>query len=573
MKADDVNIQTVFNRSRHLDIPFFQRAYVWGKENNDLWDRFLEDIKTASNNNEKYFMGVIILKQTQTSASDQVGDVRVVIDGQQRLTTLILLFKALYEINGSPEKFKENFYTNYGDLILRHNRIDREKFEKILEDIELTKQDKESCIYKCYNYFKENIEKDEIDPNKVFQNITFVLVELREDEDEQQIFDSINSLGMSLTAAELLKNYLFKEDEEKYKVNWEEVFEDKDKKTYWDMKVTSGRNIRTNLDLFLESYLTIKIQDKAFKIDSRDKKSLLKIQSVFDSYKKLIEKHSFDKEELISELREYAKIYRSYINPLIVDQDTEDKEYIKRINLVIFGLNTTTIIPYILYVAKNSSEQDRKDIFRYIESYLIRRLIIKETSKNYNNLFRESFINKKICLFVDLKDFIENKTDKSNFMPTDEQVRSGINESRLNNYQARGVLYLIETAIRGDMHSTEIKSMNSFSLEHLMPKNWRKNWKASSFSDEMKKERDRALRTLGNLILLDRRLNSSISDSDWKTKKEGKGRHGGLKQYATGMDTFNPKYIEKKDWNEEAIKERARELSEKAINEVWKING
>ncbi len=528
MEAGKRNISDIFNRAHKLSVPHFQRAYVWDEEQ---WERFLEDVDYASRANPPYFMGSIILKQQETTIKQ--GDIRTIIDGQQRLTTFILFFKVLYDKLGLPEKFKEIFTTFGGDIILEHNYSDRPIFEKILLGDELGKKEKKTRIYKCYDYFLNNIDEKVISPNNLLSNILFVGIELQYHEDEQQIFDTINSLGVRLTTAELLKNYLFKDDLDFYNKNWRDVFEKEDEiKEYWDQGVTSGRNIRNNIDLFLQSYLFIKIQEKDINVSSEDKERYFKIDSVFNSYKEFMNKYKQDRDSIINELKDYALIYKDTINPEIVEQDLNADDYVQRINLVMFGLDTATIIPYVLYVSKKVRDEEEKNkIFRYLEAYLMRRLVSKKTTKNYNQLFR-GFINNEIDTLEKLKDAIEKKGEKINNMPTDNDVMEGVNKSQLTNKQARGILYLIERSIRSDLNATELKFLNEYSLEHVMPKKWRNNWGGNELTDEQKKERDDILLTLGNLTLITKKLNSSIRDSDWQKKKKGRGSHKGLLEYA-----------------------------------------
>ncbi|MFZ3077018.1 MAG: DUF262 domain-containing HNH endonuclease family protein [Candidatus Aenigmatarchaeota archaeon] len=571
MEASKTNIGNIFNRSRILEIPHFQRSYVWEEPQ---WERFLEDMKYISKLNHPYFMGSVILKQQETPSSYKTGDMRSVVDGQQRLTTITLFFKALFLKNEIPDKFREIFQTHYGELILIHNYLDREVFEKILFDKELTDKDKEKQIYKCFDYFSNNITKDEIDANKLLGNVTFVGIDLSSQEDEQQIFDTINSLGVSLTTAELMKNFLFKDDIKAYINNWRNVFEkDDETNKYWEQKVTAGRNIRKNIDLFLESYLMIKIQEKEIKVNSEDKERYSIIDSVFNSYKQFIKKYELNKDKVIEEIREYAGIYRDNINPDIVGQDIDKNNYTDRLNLVIFSLDTATIIPYVLYICKQVQDSNEKnDIFKYLETYLMRRIIVKATTKNYNQLFRSSLINNEVNSLDKFKEIIEKKSDKINFMPSDEDVEKGFNESWLTNKQATGILYLIEKTIRSERNATELKYMNEYSLEHVMPKKWRNNWNKDVLTEEQKEKRDKILRTLGNLTIITKKLNSSIGDADWEIKKTGKSNHKGLNEYSNGIETFW-KYLSKKNWNEDCIKERAEELCKLSVDKVWNLHG
>lgn len=526
--------------------------------------------------NTTYFMGSVILKQQETSSGSRTGDVRTVIDGQQRLTTILLFFKALFNKNNEAKRFPEIFETFSKDLILEHNYSDKPLFDKILLDQEISEEDKNKKIWKCYDYFLKNIDKDEINPNNLLGRVLFVGIDLQKEEDEQQIFDTINSLGVSLTTAELLKNYLFKDDINSYTLNWLDVFEKDDKiKNYWDQNVTTGRSKRNNIDIFLQSYLFIKIQEKGSEVSSEDKERFVKIDSVFNSYKEFIKKYKSDnKVDIIKELKEYATVYNKIIIPKITEQDIDKADFVQRLNLIIFGLDITTIIPYVLYVSKKvHNESERFKIFKYLETYLMRRIICRETTKNYNQLFGSSLINNEIDTLSKLKEFIENKSEKINHMPTDEDVEKGFNESMLSNTQTRAILYFIEKTIRhDDLHSTNLIHIKECSLEHIMPKQWRNNWDIDhKLSEPQGKERDRIVPTLGNLTLITRKLNSSISDSDWTTKKIGRGKYKGLNDYATGIEIFD-KYLQKENWDETCIKERAKELYDYAVNIVWSLN-
>lgn len=567
MEAGKRKISDIFSRASKLSIPHFQRSYVWDEEQ---WDRFLDDMIYASKNNHPYFMGSVILKQQETTTLQ--GDIRTIIDGQQRLTTFLLFFKALFIKNETPEKFNQIFTKFDGQNILDHNYSDKPLFDKILNDNEIEAPDRRGQIFKCYEYFLKNIQANTIDSNILLSNILFVGIELQQNEDEQQIFDTINSLGIRLTTAELLKNYLFNKDLDLYNRNWRDVFEiDREVKGYWDQDVTTGRNKRSNIDLFLQSYLFIKIQEKEINVNSEDKERFFKIESVFNSYKEFIKNYELDTDLIINEIKEYASVYKNIVNPKIVGQDINPSDYAQRLNLVMFGLETATIIPYVLYVSKKVASQDEKNkIFRYLEAYLMRRIVCRNTPKNYNQLFR-SFINNEIDTLEKLKEIIEAKGDKLNSMPSDAEVQTGFNQSIMVNKQAKGVLYLIERSIRNDLHSTELKCFNDYSLEHVLPKKWRNKWTGENLTSQQEDERDNLILTLGNLTLITKQLNSSIRDSDWDTKKNGSGQNHGLVQYAAGIEIFS-RYLQKDSWNEECIRERADELRNYAVGRVWNLN-
>ena len=214
MKAGEILINGIFNGSRLLEVPFFQRSYVWDEEQ---WDRFLDDMEFVTLTKKPYFLGSIILKSGKAPNTwDHFSDCKVVIDGQQRLTTLMIFFKVLCLKNGENRLFDRDFRLEDDTIALQHGRSDRSAFlpvtsQEKAEEIENTVP--ASQIISAFNYFIKRINPEKLDRNTIKQNIQFVCIDLLEDEDEQQVFDTINSLGVRLTTSELLKNYFYSKDD------------------------------------------------------------------------------------------------------------------------------------------------------------------------------------------------------------------------------------------------------------------------------------------------------------------------------------------------------------------------
>lgn len=461
---------------------------------------------------------------------------------------------------------------NNNKLSLQHNRNDIQDFERVLN---LTKEEQlegDSQIIKAYTFFCKNIDITQLDIQSILNYIVFISIDLDSTENEQQIFDTINSLGIRLTSAELLKNYLFGRDRiEQYEKYWLATFEsDKDVIKFWNNEVTSGRSIRTNIDLFFHSFLQIKLHNPDIKVSSKDRDAFSRVEGLFESYKKFIEKYNINKEELIQEIKEYADIYRSNIGPNVLNNSLSSDYSIDRINAIVFGLEHSTLIPYILYILKEvSDEGERNQIWRYLEAYTMRRIICKMTTKNYNQLFTDRLIGNGISTLDELKKLIESQADKVNGMPSDEEVNQSFSNLTLSNKQATGILYLMESKIRGSKNATILLGLKKYSLEHLMPKKWRNNWDALD-TEDLGLERDRILQTLGNLTIIPQSLNSSIRDSKWKDKLEGRGKYKGLKHYSAGIEILD-KAMTLEEWNETTIKERAIFLANKAL-EIWNTN-
>jgi len=155
LEAGKRTLTNILNKNRVLEIPFFQRSYVWGDDN---WDRFLDDMQIVSEQNKDYFLGSIILKQLETPSNSSIGDVRGVIDGQQRLTTLCIFFKCLCSFLNIDTYFDDIFRNRNKDIILRHNHYDHEAFDAVLNDKltdEIRNRNLDSSIIKCFDYFSK----------------------------------------------------------------------------------------------------------------------------------------------------------------------------------------------------------------------------------------------------------------------------------------------------------------------------------------------------------------------------------------------------------------------------------
>ena len=567
MDAGKSTISGVFNGSRLLEIPFYQRVYVWGEEQ---WERFLGDMEFVTASKRPYFLGSIILKQASSGNTwSEVSEIRTVIDGQQRLTTMVIFFKALCAKNGTNNLFERDFVLETGQVALKHGKFDHEDFEKVVNATGCQPVEGSSAIVLAYNYFLKNIDPKKVNRNTIKSNVQFVCIDLTEGEDEQQIFDTINSLGVRLTTAELLKNYFFnRENEQAFKECWEDVFEPTaEKREYWEQEVVTGRIKRTLVDLFFDAFLQILVQDKKRGVATEDKLFYSRTSNLFQSYKDFIGRYwNGDKDEILDSMKAYAEVFESTFDPSCCDADIPSTPGVERLNVLIFGLKNSTLIPYVLYVRKNAeSSSEESEVYALLESYIVRRTLVQATTKNYNRLFTSLILN-EVKDAKALRKALEANEEATTYMPGDAEVRAAFEESRLYNLQSKGVLYLLESAIRPGMSSTALLGFNQYTLEHMMPKKWRNKWGA--LDDEAATRRDRKLLTLGNLAIITHSLNASIRDADWTTKKQGKGYKDGLALCAAGLATMAGA-LEKESWGEGDIAERAEWLADKAL-EVWR---
>lgn len=571
MQATSLALSNIFTGYRIFDIPFYQRAYVWEKEQ---WQRFLEDMELISKLNKDYFLGCTILKQENTNlgANDHI----TIIDGQQRFTTIAIFCKALCLKTDEMDVFNRYFMvrnkkTQTRSCALVHGLNDRKDFERVIgltEDSQIETESK-SHIIQAYNFFQKNIDIEKVDIDSLMKHITFIDIELHQEDDEQTIFDTINSLGVRLTTAELLKNYFFTESTvEEYRELWVPVFEkNQEVYEYWNSQITAGRVKKNNIDAFFTAFLNIKIQDPKLKVDNEHKMLYRRADSIFASYKDMISTYHLDKKELYWEIVEYAELYAKYINSNVVDSDLSGKSCIERVNFMLFTLDCLTLLPYVLYVLRNvHDEKERNGIFGYLESYVVRRIICKSDNKNFSDLFSEMLIGNEIKTLEGLKQFIEGRSEMALKFPDDELLQESVHEVEQPNKRGLAILYLMETRIRHRQpHATKLLSFSEYTLEHIMPKKYEKNWPLRAGYDEQ--TRRQMINTLGNMAMLPQRLNSSISNANWEVKKNGNAQRKGLSYFASDIVILKG-VVARKEWNEDTIFNHAEWLADTAIT-IW----
>lgn len=573
MDAHKALISNIFNNSTLVEVPFFQRSYVW-KE--DLWSRFLEDMEYIVETKKPHFLGSIILKAGRRPQSgDLFADSRTIVDGQQRLTTFLIFIKVLCLKQGQTALFNFQFRIMGQMIALRHGRNDIKAFEKVMaaDSAEIMDNpEPASRIIEAYNYFVKNVDESKLDIMSIITNTQFVRIDLDSDEDEQQIFDSLNSLGVNLTTSELLKNYFFnRETIEEYESKWADIFEkDEETRMYWETEIETGRIKRAMIDIFFDAYFQLFVQNKTYNISNEDKIMYARVDNLAQSYQHFINNYCHgNKNVVLNQMKDYAKCFIQNFRFDQCNMSVPKSFGIERINVVIFGLKTTTLVPYVLYLSKNVYDKDELNkMLGILESYIMRRIIVHASTKNYNNLFTSLILNNVLDVET-LLGRIKRFDDSTTYVPSDEEIVAGFSSTKLINLQSKGIIYLIESSIRPASSSTALLGFNNYSLEHLMPKKWRNNWKLGE-SEEESRKRDTALLTLGNLAIITQSLNASIRDASWDVKKVGKGENKpGLEKCASGLITLFDA-LTKNEWNEMEIEKRASWLAKNAI-EIWKI--
>lgn len=593
MDATDRNIGTIFDMNMRIVAPLFQRPYVWNQEKNwdPLWEAIQEvaDSRLISNTARHRFLGAIVLDQLST----QTGEVeaRQVIDGQQRLTTLQVALSAMRDLcrevgaDTYHEAFKRltvNFVTSKkspeSTFKVWPTNKDRQHFSVIIlsgskaDVLNAYKAKPETkdvghLIPNAYLYFYESVKEwvgDAVDDvldqklesllSAMRQDLLMVVIDLGERDDAQMIFETLNALGTPLLPADLVKNYLFHRAESE-KLDIEELYAKywsgfDEKSDYWRKQIRQGRLNRPRIDLYLQHYLTLQKQEDV---------GATHLFAAFKDYVKNGGSEVSIKQQLVN-LHGYAETYEKFET---FPQETREGLFFYRLE----QLDTNTVYPVLLEVFKNPvSEEDKLNILEDLESYLVRRVICGLTQKNYNRFFVELVkrLSEKGFTGANVREYLLAKDADTSRWPTDQEVQEAVITFPLYRSLKRANLRMLLEAIemhKRDAKSEKIKLQDTLTIEHLLPQEWVKNWKmpaGSGLEDEL--ARDRLLHTIGNLTLLTKKLNPSVSNSVWEKKKRQIAKHSAL--------ALNREIVEYDTWDESVIKTRSKAFS-KVIKGIW----
>jgi hypothetical protein len=597
MKAEAMSLTFLGNEGL-VRIPFFQRGYVWDITN---WEDILTDLLDFE---KSHFLGSLILKQQekQTGKPKEV----LVIDGQQRLTTLSVLLRTTY--NSFDEETQKNcesslrnylfFKKNQTDknyfVKIEHSKIDKKHFQKIInnditaeeynaivvENPATKTQSKHNKVLQCFKYFSEKLKDIEVNSrlelfNRLLdqENKILVIIDLSEKEDEQAIFDTINSAGVRLSSADIIKNALFQkaldlfdnaeEVETLYKEKWENVFSiDEDAINFWDTPRATGRLMRDNIEILLHSISVIK------GFFDPDKHTLSDLSNLYKTYISKISKD--DLKKFVEEISKYAALFREKI--LVFNGSTlfNYQDNYARLFHILSVCEISTFHPYILslFFKYDGNETKLLEELHKVEILVVRRMITKSETKSYN----------KIC-----KEFIKDNSaiDAKLTEQTDDEVKNGL--TSIVNKNATLLLFWVELYRRANDSKQSVKELKyNYSLEHLIPQKWEEYWSKVSIVDVdgnvipdkeiAKRERYSKIYQIGNMTLLNSSLNTSLRNYEFDRKIKGEGRKKGIKDYAdlgiTRFDILTPYENGDKIWNEKKIIDRTESLATDIIK-IW----
>lgn len=551
MEARQINLLSFISGSdKRLIIPVFQRNYDWKISQ---CEQIFEDILKLINNTKTHFIGSIVY--ISNSEVDMV-DLReyVIIDGQQRITTIFLLLKAIYDIAGNVNseeasgQLKDKIYEYYlinkfqdekNKLRLKPMKEDDVIFKKIMKG-NLEGIDKNSNIFKNYKYFENRLSKTNFSLKQIFeatQKLMMVYISLKRGEDDPQlIFESINSTGVSLTQGDLIRNFILMDKEP----NEQEFLFEK----YW---YAIENNLSNELiSDFIRDYLTMKNEEIPKKSD------------VYLEFKKFVNDEKESIEVILTQLKYFSGLYRK-----IIYSKTEN-DILNKLLQNLNRLKITVSYPFLLevldkYEREAISTEEIVEILKIIISYVFRRLICELPSNALNKIFKK--LNKEIIgISKSNKSYSEKlaiillKKKYSSSFPSDKEFKMNFMSKNIYAFKHRN--YLLEEL--ENFNNKEIVNINNLTIEHIMPQTLTNQWKAK-LGRKYDDIHEMYLHKIGNLTLS--AYNGNMSNKTFNEKKEI------LKDSKLQL---NKLVLEYNSWTDKEIVARAEKLAEVSLN-IWKF--
>jgi hypothetical protein len=589
----------IFFLPQRLAVPLFQRPYVWTEERQ--WDPLWSDVQRivrrieSGELNPTHFLGAVVLQNQQVVAGEM--PVRTVIDGQQRLTTLQLLLDSVHFV--LVELGFETVAQQLADLIenpAHFCQIDEEKFKvwptnkdrPAFNEVMSATQSldyaalrfTESRMPQAHRFFTNKArELFETDPSitrahnlvaALSTQLQLVVIELAPDEDAQEIFETLNARGTPLTAADLIKNFIFQslpqnpvELETAYTRYWVEF-----ETPFWESDVAYGRNKISRSSLFLTHWLIAEVADDIYSY------------AVFSEFKNFVTESKKPMLQILEEINLAAIAYRRILEQAANPTSTLDvlEMFAYRISV----MDQDAIRPLLVWTCDpNRGEIPQKQISKItksLESWLVRRTLLRLPTKLYNritvDLLKKLNGSPRKEAGDTAESFFASLDAVSTYWPDDFEIRAAMTAAPIYRQLSKGKLRLILEAMEDfrrrqggkNLHEQPQITRSTCTIEHIMPQSWQENWPLDDDDDDGA-ERDLAIQTLGNLTLVTKALNSKLSNSAWlgvDGKREALTEHSSIKitQDVTSANADK--------WDEERIASRSETLID-ALLAIWPV--
>lgn len=559
MKSEAVNLLRFFQIGKQCVIPIYQRTYSWTEEQCELlWNDILRVGKSETIPN--HFVGSFVYVQDNPSQVLSATPLCMVIDGQQRMTTMSLILLAVAnaiqkknedlkineEVKVSSNYIKNNYLLNSNEegdkkfkLILTQS--DRETYLALLQSLPLP-NDFSKRIVENYEFFEDKISECNLAEVYVgIQKLMIVEIALdRKTDNPQLIFESLNSTGLELSQADLIRNFIL--------MGLEPAFQKKIYNEYWfPMERRFGHaEYSSYFDRFMRDYLTTKLGRIP---------NITDVHREFKFFSQSDENNQI--EDIVSDIYKYSEYFVNMvlgkeINELLIN-------HFERIN----QLKVDVAYPFLLQIYDDYklgiiSQSDFIEILQLLESYVFRRAICgiptNSMNKTFANLYKEI---EKDNYLESYKAALLTKDSYRRF-PTNEEFKRDLLFKDVYNFRNKN--YLL-SSIENSQHSKEVINLGQFSIEHILPQNpnLSEEW-TKDLGENWKEIQNRYLHTLGNLTLTG--YNTELSDRPFLQKRD---MEGGFKNSRLFL---NAHISNLSKWDVSEIISRAESLSSIALK-VW----
>ncbi|GAA7670476.1 DUF262 and DUF1524 domain-containing protein [Helicobacter pylori] len=551
MKADATTLLGFFeeNQNNQFVIPIYQRLYSWKKEQcEQLWD---DIIKIGGNDKMNgHFIGSILYVRDDNTHSSPL----LIIDGQQRLTTITLLLIALRNHSSDEVKCKE-----MESYLINSDKDGDKKFRLILSE-----SDKDTLLFlidknkrkpsepslkivENFELFEKWIRKNTDKLETIFkglEKLMIVWIALKKEKDDPQlIFESMNSKGVELTQTDLIRNYIIMETE----IKKQEGFYNK----YWrameeDFKQSKKQSKREDLfNKFVRHYLTIKTRE------------IPNINKVYEAFKRYQQERGIEIEALLQDLQKYCGFFCQ-----IVFKKEGDKALNKALGFLV-DLDMDVVYPLLLelysdYIDGVLSVQDFTSIIELIESYIFRRAVCGLGTNSLNKVFA-SFTRhiQKNEYFESLEAYFGSLTKGQRFPGDDEFKDSFTTKELCSSNKTEKARYYLERLENFD--TKEPVNTEECTIEHIMPQKLTEEWERD-LGENFQAIHDKYLHTIGNLTLTG--YNSEYSNRSFQEKRDME------KGFKDSPLRLNQGLRDLESFGEEEIEKRANDLADWALK-IW----
>jgi len=582
MKVEKQKLKTLLDGNSTYVMPLFQRGYIWEEDNwQTLWDDVVRTThELLDKPNVQHFIGAIVLEQLPTTAGRMPQ--HQVIDGQQRLTTIQVMLKALHDVlterdeaEGQRDDIPKYLFnsgakvkTESDEFKVWPTNVDRQYFIQVMKD-GVDGEQADDHFSRAYRFFRQNVSAwledgathfDNVE--SAVENMVYVVeealvlaeIDLDGDDDSQEIFETLNALGTPLQPSDLIKNHLFRlaqdrgmELENLYETYWKQLEHDSD---FWRSERTVGRFTRTEIDIFLQYWIAVQLQQD------------VTADVVFRSFRELMsDAHAEDIRRTFDSILRYSRMYRRFQN---MEGDDRENRFARRLD----EMETYAVYPLVLFFYDHTDDvAERHEVLDIIESFLVRRLIMRLSTSSYSRagtdtmhaLWRDDAISAAA-----LRERLRRYEASGTRWPTDEEVVSGLRQNIVYGMVRQSRLVMVLLSVNERMHherSEIVDVKGKLQIEHIMPQSWRDHWPLPpGNAAERRQERDALVNTIGNLTVITGKLNQSVSNGSWEVKRQGLDKFSNL--------VINRELVQQDEWNEERIVARSERLA-RYICEIW----